>query len=196
MKGARVIATVSLLVTGACAHHSAASSYPLLDADCEEYPGLGAKVVDAAKDVTLFAFETDHFVYLCASLPEESLGTADLVLATPSLPSPINLHVSAQIGEWFVNDPDSAPQTADSDRWWRVEGWYAPTVRLNGFEETQNGRRPRFIPSAGREWQISKARFGAGEWRLKLTLNQVRGPDGATMSVTLPENGEATLAVR
>lgn len=167
-------------------HREAAPAYPLLDGRCNEYQGLGAAYEALPHDVTLFLFQDESYVWLCASLPPNSFGTADIVISAPALESPVNLHVSAQIGEWPANDPDAAPKTSESDLWWRVSGWYAVPVRMNGYVEDEAGRRARFIPSEGRELQLAKERFGRGEWRMNFTLRAVTKADGERTSISYP----------
>lgn len=87
-------------------------------------------------------FQDEAYVWLCYPVPEDSYGTLDLVVDAPGLDEPVNLHVSAQLGEWRAGHRDEAPQGADSDAWWRVEGWWSNAVFWNGTRETDDGPRP------------------------------------------------------
>ena len=148
--------------------------YPLLDGVCDEYSQLESRVYELPHGVQLNLVQDADYVWLCYSLPPESYGTLDLRIETPALEDPLNLHVSAQLGEWRADHPDEAPVGPSSDIWWRIEGWSANSVRINGTRETPQGPRPHFLADVGRELQLSKSRFGRGEWRLRFEIRNVQ----------------------
>ena len=160
--------------------------YPLLDGACGEYADLGAEAVSLPQGMTLFVFQDQRYVWLCATLPPESLGPVDLVIDAPGLDAPRNLHVSAQLGEWLAGDEDGAPDTAESDRWWQVAGWSAIPVRFNGYQGEGDAHRAKFIPSEAREFQLSKTHFGRGSWSLSFEFGLIKSPDSGFQSVTFP----------
>lgn len=168
---------------------SNAPAYPLLDGDCAEYAGLRAPVHEIAPGIRLHVFADAGYVWLCYTVPADSHGTLDLRVETPRLDEPLNLHVSAQLGEWRADHPEEAPQDANSDQWWKIRGWYSNALRLNGVRETDNGRRTHFVGSKARELQLSRARFGGGEWRLAFDIGMLRGADGEWTSIRWPRSG-------
>jgi hypothetical protein len=172
---------------------AAAPSAPLVDGDCSEYPSLAEQTHELPHQVRLYLAQDADNVWLCYSLPEDSFGTLDLELSAPGLATPLNLHISAQLGEWYVNDPDSAPQTSDSDRWWRVTGWWGNAVSFNGMQGEGDQVRPQFMPSTGRELQLDKARFGQGEWRLRFNIRAVMDASGERQGFTWPAAEEPPL---
>jgi len=175
------------------------ASSPLLDGRCDEYPRLADERHDAGPGVALFVMQNADYVWLCYSLPPESHGVLDMYLDAPGLPEPINLHLSAQLGEWPVSG--EGPGRANSDRWWQVEGWWANASHFNGSDGEGAERRIRFLPSEGRELQLAKSRFGSGEWRFQMNIQGVEMPDGSNGRFYFPEDtGEGrelfTLTVR
>lgn len=176
------IAGLSLLPLQA----SLALQTPLLDGRCSEYAELGALSQDLDQGVRLWIYQNDDYVWMCLGLPELSYGTLDLALDAPKLDAPRALHVSAQLGEWPLDQPALAPPTAESPLWWQVRGWTANTLRFNGMEPGENGPVARFLPSEARELQFSKARFGIGTWRFRFDLNVVKGGDGLWYTVQFP----------
>lgn len=176
------IAGLSLLPLQA----SLALQTPLLDGRCSEYAELGALSQDLDQGVRLWIYQNDDYVWMCMGLPELSYGTLDLALDAPKLDAPRALHVSAQLGEWPLDQPGQAPPTAESPLWWQVRGWTANTLRFNGMEAGENGPVARFLPSEARELQFSKARFGVGTWRFRFDLNVVKGGDGLWYTVQFP----------
>jgi hypothetical protein len=169
---------------------------PLLDGRCSEYAELGALSQDLEHGVRLWVYQNDDYVWMCLGLPELSFGTLDLALDAPKLDAPRALHVSAQLGEWPLDQPAQAPQSADSPLWWQLRGWTANTLRFNGMEAAENGPTARFLPSEARELQFAKARFGVGTWRFRFDLNTVKGADGLwhTIKFPLPEGEERPWA--
>lgn len=147
---------------------------------------MATEVIAEGGGISVLLFQDADYVWLCYALPAESYGTLDLVVDSPGLADPVNLHVSAQLGEWRADRPDEAPQDADSDRWWTVHGWWSNAVSWNGLRETDEGTQPNFQASEGRELQLSKARFGRGTWRLGFSIGAVRDADGNMQQITLP----------
>jgi hypothetical protein len=117
-------------------------------------------------------------VWMCFQMPDGSYGSVDLRIKGPGMDAAVNLHASAQLGEWRVDKPEDAPRDANSDKWWKVSGWWATTTRFNGMAGSGG---PRFLPGPGRELQIAKAKFGRGEWDIRIEINDVA--DGRSFRV-------------
>ena len=173
---------------------AAALFEPMLDGRCDDHVE-GARAIAADGGVTAYVRQTRDFVWLCFAVPEGSYATLDLRLEAPGLPKPANLHASAQLGEWIADDPASAPDSASSPIWWRnIDGWWASTTPFNGMAATADGPRPNFRPVRGREIQLSKRRFGHGEWRVAATISDVASePDSVT--VRWPRSGSFSIDV-
>jgi len=145
-----------------------AASYPLLDGRCDEYAALPHDAFAVARGVELDVFQDRDYVWLCVGLPPGDFGAVDLVVATPGLAGPLNLHASAQLGEWPATQPP--PADASSSTWGNQRGWSAVTVPFHG---TDDAGQVRFSPTPARELQLAKQRFGRGAWRLDLTVHAV-----------------------
>ena len=152
-------------------------------------------MVAEGDDISVLLFQDADYVWLCYALPDQSYGTLDLAVDSPGLADPVNLHVSAQLGEWRVDYPGEAPQNAESNRWWKVHGWWSNAVSWNGARETDQGSRANFQASEGRELQLSKTRFGRGAWRLNFSIGGVRHADGEMKQVILPSKGDEPVVV-
>ena len=106
-------------------------------------------------DVVLLVLEDDGFVYFCYALPADNLEFADLYVDTSSLERPRQLHASAKLGEWDVGEP--------TPTWWNHSGWVANVAWFDGAVLAADGSpRTDFLPAPGREFQLSKERFGRG----------------------------------
>lgn len=197
----RALAIAAILVAGAASASKAKGpAYPLLDGDCGEYAVLAQARYEVSDAVTLYLFQDRDYVWLCYTLPENSFGMADLVVDAPALDAPLNLHVSAQLGEWPAGKPEAAPASADSAQWWNHRGWTGTTVRFNGAKaELDDAGKPgvdyNFRLSPARELQLSKQRFGRGQWRWHIDIRNVADGKGGQASLRFPKAGEQTLRV-
>lgn len=185
-----IIATLVLATTAGTCVAADEPAPPLVDGRCSEYAALGAEPLALSPDVSLRVHQDRHFVWLCFEYPQGSFATLDMALATPSLVEPLNLHVSAQLGEWPIDNPELAPKNAESALWWNVDGWTANTLRVNGMDRSGDTPTLRFKHTPARELQLAKARFGRGTWALRMTLASVKMPDGRFVDVTFP-HGDA-----
>lgn len=181
----------TLLVLFSCeAPHRKAP--PLVDGSCAEYEDLSARSINISDDVTLNLYQDDHYVWLCYCYPEGSYGILDMEIASPGLTEPLNLHVSAQLGEWPLDNPELQPQDAQSDLWWNHKGWTANEVWPNGMDRSGETARPLFKNALARELQMSKDRFGRGEWKLKLSINAVQ-TDSGFVRLKFPEDDSSLI---
>ncbi len=147
---------------------------PLIDGFADEYEKLGVTPIGIADSVNLYFYQDDFFVWIAYTYPKGSYGTTDIDLETEKLANPLNLHVSAQIGEWPVNQPETAPQNPESDLWWNMKGWYANEVWINGMDRSGEVPRYRFKNAQAREIQLSKERFGSGKWKLRMEIRAIQ----------------------
>ena len=173
-----------------------AQAPPMVDGDCAEYSALHAQNIGISKEVGLHIFQDKYFVWFCYTYPDGSFGTADLKMKTKTIPNGLNLHVSAQLGEWPMDKPELAPKNPESEMWWNHNGWTANPVWINGMDRSGAQARYRFKNAKAREIQISKRRFGIGEWLFSLEIRSIKGSDGKTFDLTFPTVGEYKLKVK
>lgn len=182
---------LATLITAA----AAAFAEPMLDGRCDDHVEA-APTHAAGEGVTAYVRQTDEHVWLCFAVPEGSYATLDLRVEAPGLAKPMNLHASAQLGEWVTDDPAAAPKDGSSEIWWRdVAGWWGSTTPFNGMATTAAGRQINFRTVRGREMQLSKQRFGSGEWKLVATLSDVAVPGKDPVTIRWPASGEFALKV-
>ena len=175
MIGRRLI-LVGLLLSGAPSP-ALASTVPqgheplLLDGRCDGEEYKGSASVDLGHGVTMKVIRVGSQLGLCIPLRPGSLGTLDLFLVTPRQRQPLNLHVSAQIGE----------RQLIGGRWpewafWNHRAWAAPWVPFEGFDGEGAERRPRWGTGAARELVLDTRRFGEGRWLFRVELRRVMDP--------------------
>jgi hypothetical protein len=101
----------------------------------------------------------------------------DIYLTSPGQKMRVNLHASAKLGErvWDRAWPEYS--------WWNERGW---STQLNGFQAMTEGR-PTFHATPEKEFQLSLARFGKGEWRL---MAEVLNDRDGTIAARLPDKAD------
>lgn len=162
---------------------------PMVDGDCAEYPALQAQQVTVADGVTLFIHQDAHYVWLCYTYPAGSMGMLDMTLKAPRLAAPLVLHASVQLGEWPLNRPDLVPPNAESSLWWNTSGWTANTIGVNGLDTSGPQARLRFKNARAREAQLSKQRFGQGDWQFTLKIYGIQTGTGKHTDLLFPADG-------
>ena len=60
----------------------------------------------------------------------------------------------------------------------------------NGMDRSGDTPRYLFKNDPAREIQLSKARFGIGEWRFRLRINAIRNNEGEYVGEVFPADGE------
>lgn len=167
---------------------------PMVDGQIEEYIELGVQPIDLGDHVQLYLYQNDYYVWIAYAYPEGSYGILDMEMVTPKVQDTLNIHVSAQLGEWFIKEGAARPQNPESDLWWNHKGWYSNEVWPNGSDKSGDRVRPKFKNALAREVQLSKDRFGYGNWHFNLNLGSIRLPDGTSTRIRYPgENVFYTL---
>jgi hypothetical protein len=161
----------------------------MVDGDCAEYAKLPAKHIKVADGITLHVYDNEDYVWMCYTYPDGSLGMLDMKLKTDKLTSPLNLHVSAQLGEWPADRDDLVPKSAESNQWWNISGWTANNVWANGIDTSGPQPRIRLRNARARELQLSKERFGHGDWQFSMAIHNLRDSSGKTYRVSFPADG-------
>lgn len=158
----------------------------LLDGLCPEGEWALAKRVELGGGATLLAQADASFLSFCVLLPPESAGAMD-VYVDGLLDPPVDLHLSAQVGERTMTEAGTWPEWAGFGN---HQGWFGPPVRFNVTGRTPLGERTVvFQPSASRELQLSSRRFGDGPWKIMIQLHAV-GP-GMANEIVWPKGAKA-----
>ncbi|NER16562.1 hypothetical protein [Spongiivirga citrea] len=162
---------------------------PLVDGKYDDYIALGIEPITISEGVDLYTYQNEHYVWICYTMPEGSYGTLDMHIETEKVGDSLNLHVSGQNGEWYLNAPGTAPDSPESDRWWNMNGWNSNVVWPNGMDRNGEDFRYRFKLTRARELQLSKARFGKGNWNLKMKIGSIKRKDGSYDKFEFPNDG-------
>lgn len=137
----------------------------LLDGRCEGGEWRTASRTTLRDGIELLLQQNATQLMLCVPLPPSSYGTMDLYVGSRSVPIPINLHASAQVGErqrTMTGWPDWV--------FGNQRGWYSPPVALSRSAVVDGKAQLTFGDVAAREVVIEKEKFGNGPWRMMLEI--------------------------
>ena len=154
-----------------------ASSTPLLlDGRCDGLEWRDASRTRLRDSMELLLQQNESQVMLCATLPPDSYGTMDLYVASQTVPLPINLHASAQVGE-RQRAVSGWPEWAFGNQ----RGWYSPPVALSKAAVVDGKAQLTFGIVLAREVVIEKDKFGRGPWRVMLELRALGADKRGTL---------------
>ena len=103
--------------------------------------------------------QTPKHVWLALELLQGDTGTLDLYLASGDNPL-LNMHASAKLGERVLQ----TGTWPEEWHWWNNEGWVANVSRVDSWEKRT------FLPENIREYQISRSRLPAKDFRLMFEI--------------------------
>lgn len=198
MKNTFLLLATSLLVVSCISKSTKIDSLPtpLIDGKYDEYVSLEIEPITIYEGVDLYIYQNEHYVWIAYSMPEGSYGTLDMHIKTDKVGDYLNLHVSGQNGEWYLNDPSTSPDGPESDKWWNMNGWNANVVWPNGIDQSGDNFRYRFKLARARELQLSKVRFGKGEWKINMKIGSIKTNEGTYAKFAYPdEDSFFTLTV-
>ena len=149
-----------------------AATRPLLDGRCDDAAYQDTTAHALGDGVSLFAVSDAHSFTLCIALPQPGFAALDLVLE-PEVGRPVELHVSAQLGERTWTPTLARPWTFGP-----VSGWFSPVTPYIGME----GATPRFRDVSAREIQFDRTRFHASSYGLRVSLSALGPSAGERLS--------------
>lgn len=180
---------VSTILLGSCKKNTShLQPPPMVDGNIDDFINLGIEPINLSQEVDLYIFQDKHYVWFGYTYPKGSYGLLDLELITPKLKDTLRIHVSAQLGEWPLNNPDLIPKNPESELWWNMDGWIANEVWLNGMDRTGDSPRYNFRNGDAREIQFSKNRFGVGKWGISFHITNIKGKDDKDYSILYPND--------
>lgn len=170
-----------LFATSAAAISPPSGAPILMDGRCETSEWADAALVSSTQGHTLRIKKSDRYLMMCITYPEDGRGTFEGYLVTDKQKTPLNIHVSAKVG-----DREWSPSGWPEFEWWAAEGWWSNPVRFNSAEEEET----RFLPSPAREVQFDLDHFGRDGWRIMFDVYYGRRDDGTYDTVALPADAD------
>ena len=113
----------------------------------------------------------------------EDYTVIDLYIEDPETGHLHNLHASAQLFERELIDKEWSEA-----EFWNQQDWSAFWVPYAGDEETENGRRTRFLKGSHREVQVLRGKFAGEAWRMMISVSAVMHEGSYGEEFVFPEN--------
>jgi len=117
----------------------------------------------------LYFQRSPDFVYIAVRYTKSASGIVDLYLS-PQDGEIYDLHASAKLGERQLR-----AGTFPDWSWWNNRDWTANVSHVDSFEKRS------FLTAPIREYQIRRARFPSGVWRVRFELTAM-GANNETQS--------------
>ncbi len=175
-----VIAFFGVLAAAAPAHAAIEPPFGapiLMDGKCDDSEWRDAMEAAVAPGHVLRVKRTERYVFMCITYPDDSFGTLEGYVTTARQTTPLNIHVSAKVGDRLWTE-EGWPRF----EWWAAEGWWSNAVRYNSFEDGEQ----RFLGAPAREIQFDLDHFGREDWRIMFDMYYGRRDDGTYDTVPLP----------
>lgn len=149
---------------------------PMVDHRLDDDAWGGAARQTLPDGTEIWAQQDDAYIFIAIKAPAPRVFGMELYVA--ERPDKIvNLHASAYLGERAATDGKWPEWT-----WWNAAGWTATIVPY-----LVEGADRKFIALAGKEFQLSKSRFGNARYPIRIDCHYSR--NGASMTYP-PDTGE------
>jgi|GEM_PF-6653156 len=173
-KTAATLCLVSLMLVG-CS--DAPNTLPkaitpiLVDGVCDEDAWDQTPHLNIGEGAALDWLQDENYLYMCLQMPKGSYGTFDLYYLDPADGQPVDLHVSAQVGERKMQN-GVWPEYI----WWNNTAWTANNVEM----QYRDGKLAGFVEPEGHELQASMLKLANsnGEITLMLHVRALMKEDG------------------
>ncbi len=142
----------------------------LLDGRLEPAEWEGAMRVPVSEGVYLLVKQWGGHVYVAVRTAGPTPQPMDLYLV-PADQERYQLHASLQIGERRLTAADPDPAW----HWGNHTDWIANEMKIDGRRQDRKVFSERLFPAEGTEYQIKRARFPGGTWRVRLEIGGVPG---------------------
>lgn len=149
-----------------------AAARPMLDGRCDDPAYQDATAHALGDGVGLFAVSDALSFTLCIALPQPGFAALDLVLE-PEVGGPVELHVSARLGERPWTPTVARPWTFEP-----VSGWFSPVTPYVAME----GAAPRFRDVSAREIQFDRTQFDASSYGSRVSISALSPSAGERLS--------------
>ncbi len=161
----------------------ATAKAPLLDGRCDGDEWKTATKFELPAQAAIYLMHDDDSLFICGKGKAEDYAVIDVYIEHAETGQLHKFHLSAQMGEHIY----SGGEWGETERW-KLTDWTGFWVPYFGFEETEDGRRPKFLRGSHREVQILRKKFPGDEWTMMFGLSAINNEDGSGGEFRYPEN--------
>ncbi|WP_237057545.1 hypothetical protein [Microbulbifer sediminum] len=155
----------------------------LLDGHCGKDEWQAATKIELPAEAAIYLMHDKDSLYVCAKGKAEDTTVLDLYIENAATGHLHKFHLSAQMGERVLTDEGwSEPET------WILKDWTGFWVPYFGYEDTEDGKRPKFFRGLHRQVQVLRKKFPGNSWNMMFGVSIKR--DGEWTDSFYPEKAE------
>jgi hypothetical protein len=160
---------------------------PLFDGRCGKDEWQAATKIELPAQASVFLMHDKDSLYVCAKGKAEDYAVIDLYIEHAETGHLYNLHASAQLGERILTDKE----WSEHESWWNHKDWSGFWVPYAGIEDTENGKRPKFLKGSHREVQVLRKKFVGNTWNIMIGVSAINH-EGNSAEFFFPEKAVDT----
>ncbi|TQV71005.1 hypothetical protein FLL45_22010 [Aliikangiella marina] len=156
----------------------------LLDGQCEDDEWRDATKIRLPAQASIYLLHDRDSFYICAKGIKGDTTVLDLYIENTQTGHLHKFHLSAQMGEQIKTE--KGWQKTGS---WKLNNWTGFWVPYFGYEETEEGKRPKFFRGLHRQVQILRKKFPGDQWNIMFGVHIKR--NGEWTEYSYPEKASA-----
>lgn len=161
-------------------------SAPLFDGSCGKSEWGAAQKIELPAGASIYLMHDKGSLFVCAKGKAEDYAVIDLYIENAETGHLHNLHASAQLSEKLLIDKEwGQPER------WNLKDWGGFWVPYAGYEETEKGRRPKFLKGSHREIQVLRKKFSGNIWKMMISVSAINH-EGDSQAFFFPEKAVDT----
>ncbi|ACV25503.1 hypothetical protein [Kangiella koreensis] len=144
------------------------SKTPLFDGHCDKEEWQASTKIELPAQTAIYLMHDKESLFVCAKGKAEDYTAIDLYIEHAETGHLYNLHASAQLSERTLSDKDWSESA-----FWNHKDWSGYWVPYAGEEETDEGKRTKFLEGSHREVQVLRKKFVGNTWNMMIRLSAV-----------------------
>jgi len=159
---------------------------PLFDGRCDTEEWRSATKFELPAKSSVYLMHDNDSLYVCAKGKSEDYAVIDIYIDNAETGVLHNLHASAQLSERLFK----GKKWGEPDRW-NLKNWSGFWVPYAGNEQTEDGKRPKFLKGSHREMQVFRKKFIGKTWNIMISVSSIYHEEGFT-TFSYPEKAVDT----
>ncbi|WOH36411.1 hypothetical protein RI844_13640 [Thalassotalea fonticola] len=141
---------------------------PLFDGRCDKEEWQSATKFELPAQTSVYLMHDKYSLYVCAKGKSEDYAVIDIYIENAETGHLHRLHASAQLSERLFK----GKKWSEPDRW-NLKDWSGFWVPYAGTEDSEDGRRPKFLKGSHREMQVLRKKFVGETWNIMISVSGI-----------------------
>ena len=159
---------------------------PLFDGRCDKDEWQSATKFELPAQASIYLMHDKYSLYVCAKGKAEDYTVIDIYIENTETGYLHNLHASAQLGERLFK----GKEWSKSERW-NLKDWSGFWVPYAGIDDSEDGKRTKFLKGSHREMQVLRKKFVGETWNMMISVSSIYHEEGIT-TFSYPEKAVDT----